>query len=70
MLFFLRMKTQTVYMFQYIAQAITTLKPVFYLAEDFTDFIFDGIRTFSFLFKAFLIREEFPVNIVNQILAR
>src|SRR5665213_4037401 len=67
MLFRLGAKAQSVNQFQRIAQGIAAAELVFYLAEDFTDFILDGIGSFCSLLEALQIGEQFLIHEFDQV---
>ena len=68
MLLDLGTETQAIDVFQCIPERIATGKAVFDFTEDFTDFVFDGIRAGGALFEALQVGEEITVYIVDEVI--
>ena len=51
------------------AQVVAALDLVLDLAEDLTDFVFDGVRAGGFLFEAMQVGEEFSIDEGDQVIA-
>lgn len=54
-------------MFQGVAQGIAAVEPVFDLAKDLADLVFDGIRAGGALLEALQVGEEFGVDVKNEV---
>ncbi len=67
MLVGLRTELEFVHAFDYLAQVVAALNTVFYLAEDFADFVFDGVGAGGFLLEAVQIREQLAVDEIKQV---
>ena len=64
----LRLETKFVYVFQRIAQRITTLNLVFQLAKDLTDLVFDLVGRICLLLERLQIRKKIVIDELNQII--
>jgi hypothetical protein len=65
----LRAEAQFVHQLQGVAQRIAALEAVLYLAEDFADLVFDGVRAGGALAEALEVGEELAVHILDQVVA-
>jgi hypothetical protein len=52
-----------------LAQVVAALNLIFYLAENLTDFVFDGVRPAGLLLKTVQIGKELAVDEVAQVIA-
>ena len=52
-----------------LAQVVAALNTVFYLAEDFTDLVFDSVRAGGLLLEAVQVGEELAVDELDEVVA-
>ena len=69
MLLFLRLETELVDVLDDVAQVVAGLDLVFDLAEDFADFVLDGVGAGGLLLEAVQVGEEFLVDEVAEVVA-
>jgi hypothetical protein len=70
MLFRLALEAKLVDQLQRVAKRIAALKPVFDLAENLADFIFDRVGVFGARLEVAQIGEQFAVDIGNKVRPR
>ncbi|HEY4930912.1 MAG TPA: hypothetical protein VII23_05010 [Terriglobales bacterium] len=69
MLLFLRLEAELVDVLDDVAQVVAGLDLVFDLAEDFADFVLDGVGAGGLLLEAVQVRKELLVDEVAEIVA-
>jgi hypothetical protein len=65
----LRTEAEGIHVIDDLAEIVAALNFVFYLTEDFTDFVFDGVWAAGFLFEAMEVRKELLVDEIAQVIA-
>lgn len=68
-LFSCSLKVELIDLIENLSEIIPALYPVFELAENFSDFVFDGIRTLGTVLKFLKVREKLMIDKIPKIIS-